>query len=699
MIILRLSGGVPQTIILWSDNNTVVDLARQPPAGHFALRGAWGGNTAGGAIHSVESTESGRLYLYNYDSKGQLIGYTECGKDANGNYTSQLQNFYVYDERDRIDYWQGSFDYVASNGNTYSDAVGYGYDYLDYEGSSTTNVGQLNQLTVSEAGLNRNTTITYSYDALYRLSGKTLKTPANWTITTGYAFRGTSTNTSMLVSNYSSTVNVNGSFAITSYVYTYDVDGNITQISDSNGNTISYEYDNLGQLTRENNEVLGKAFVYTYDNGGNRTSKVTYAYSNGTTGAQISSESYTYGNTSWGDQLTSYNGTAIEYDEIGNPKTFNGYTLSWHGRQLKEMNRNSGQSVLKFKYNADGIRTSKEVNNVEHIYTLNGTQIVSEEWDGNLLIYLYDESGSPIGMQYRTTSYAAYTFDTFYFEKNLQGDIIAVYNASGVKVLSYTYDAWGNHTTTWHNSAGTNLSAYYNPFRYRGYYYDTETQLYYLQSRYYNPAWGRFLNADGLISTGTGLLGYNMYAYCNNNPACLIDSEGEFPWIIVAVAAIALVTLAVDHALAKHYPDGISVSPPPDEDDRLQERFVYAKGGGFECSQKKISIADLDVGFYKATSVYESGELTLVEVATANASASIDFVENNAEASFVASIYTMSGSISLEFWGYKITIDAELHVGAVGGGVEFDLDDGKGEVVVPGTGIIPSIGWDVDKTN
>jgi hypothetical protein len=69
--------------------------------------------------------------------------------------------------------------------------------------------------------------------------------------------------------------------------------------------------------------------------------------------------------------------------------------------------------------NADGIRTSKEVNNVEHIYTLNGTQIVSEAWGTNLLIYLYDESGSPIGMQYRNSSYAANVFDTFYFEKNL----------------------------------------------------------------------------------------------------------------------------------------------------------------------------------------------------------------------------------------------------------------------------------------
>ena len=187
-------------------------------------------------------------------------------------------------------------------------------------------------------------------------------------------------------------MNVNGSFAITSYVYTYDVDGNITQISDSNGNTISYEYDNLGQLTRENNGVLGETYVYTYDNGGNRTSKVTYAYTTGTLGTATATQTYTY-NNAWGDQLTAVDGVAISYDAIGNPTTFDGYALTWHGRQLKEMNRNSGQSVLKFKYNADGIRTNKIVNGTNHIYTLNGTQIVSEAWGNCLLIYLYDEKG------------------------------------------------------------------------------------------------------------------------------------------------------------------------------------------------------------------------------------------------------------------------------------------------------------------
>ena len=157
---------------------------------------------------------------------------------------------------------------------------------------------------------------------------------------------------------------------------------------------------------------------------------------------------------------------------------------------------------------------------------MEGSRIVTEAWGDNLLIYLYDESGAPIGMQYRNTTYAKDRFDTFYFEKNLQGDVVAVYNSMGDPVVYYSYDAWGNQTITWRNSYGPNFNASYNPFRYRGYYYDTETGLYYLQSRYYNPQWGRFLNADGLVSTGQGLLGYNMYAYCNNNPVMGYDPLG-----------------------------------------------------------------------------------------------------------------------------------------------------------------------------
>ena len=219
--------------------------------------------------------------------------------------------------------------------------------------------------------------------------------------------------------------------------------------------------------------------------------------------------------------------------------TYGPVTHNWqNGRQLAEATK--GSYTLSFKYNDEGIRTSKTVNGVEHIYTLNGSQIVSETWGNNTLIYLYDETGSPIGMQYRTSSMAEDVFVNFFFEKNLFGDIVAVYNESGTKVITYTYDAWGNHEPDELNVVGSNAAARYNPFRYRGYYYDTDTEFYYLQSRYYDPVTGRFLNADGYASTGQGLLGYNMYTYCGNNPVNRVDPAGQF-WITVLVAIVVVV--------------------------------------------------------------------------------------------------------------------------------------------------------------
>ena len=139
-----------------------------------------------------------------------------------------------------------------------------------------------------------------------------------------------------------------------------------------------------------------------------------------------------------------------------------------------------------------------------------------------MLIYLYDNTNSPVGMMYRTNAYAADTYDYFLFEKNLQGDIVAVYNSSGTKLLSYTYDAWGNCTVT----GSTTTGAQYNPFRYRGYYYDSELGLYYLNSRYYDSQIGRFINLDALINGNSDLIGFNLFAYCSNNPVIYVDEFG-----------------------------------------------------------------------------------------------------------------------------------------------------------------------------
>ena len=193
--------------------------------------------------------------------------------------------------------------------------------------------------------------------------------------------------------------------------------------------------------------------------------------------------------------------------------------------------------VVENKYNADGIRTSKIVDGVEHKYYLNGSQIVGETWTSEgieyLLMYVYDETGSPIAIKYRTNEYSANNFDTFFLEKNLQGDIVAIYDETGVKIGEYIYDAWGNFSSvayvtdevTGEQTLEEKIVYSYNPFRYRGYYYDTDTSLYYLQSRYYNAQWGRFLNGDALLDIGA-VFGTNLFAYCLNNPVMLGDSFG-----------------------------------------------------------------------------------------------------------------------------------------------------------------------------
>ena len=113
----------------------------------------------------------------------------------------------------------------------------------------------------------------------------------------------------------------------------------------------------------------------------------------------------------------------------------------------------------------------------------------------------------------------------YYYITNLQGDVIAIAD-QGVVVVEYKYDAWGKLLSITGSEA--QMMGRLNPLRYRGYVYDQETGLYYLQSRYYNPEWGRFINADALVSTG-GLLGNNMYSYCWNNPVRYYDDLGRAP--------------------------------------------------------------------------------------------------------------------------------------------------------------------------
>ena len=294
--------------------------------------------------------------------------------------------------------------------------------------------------------------------------------------------------------------------------YTYDNNGNITAIRNGPGTEYyaKYTYDGLNQLTREDNAVLGKSWVFAYDTAGNILSKKEYAYTTGTLGAVLDTKTYTYAATGWKDRLTSFNGEAIAYDALGNPTTYRGHALTWGRIRQLESYRIDSNTLLTFAYDASGLRIRKGATT----YQLDGSRILSETRPTGTAWYYYD-NGGVCGFQYNGAKY--------YYEKNLQGDITAIYDGNGTLKAQYVYDAWGNHIITVNvDGIGT-----LNPFRYRGYYFDTETGLYYLNSRYYDPQTGRFINADVYVSTGNGILGYNMFLYCLNNVIMRIDSNGN----------------------------------------------------------------------------------------------------------------------------------------------------------------------------
>ena len=448
-----------------------------------------------------------------------------------------------YDDHGRVSHTTNIIDYLVSS-TVYNDSASTYYQYnsdgtLEYEETNLPGSGSIK----SE----------YGYDELLRVTGVS-RTAGSFDHDISYTYYSQSSTTANLISTYKSTVNG----IATTFGYTYDSKGNITKITNSGDDDITYTYDDLGQLTKEVKGNVTK--TYTYDNAGNITSIITTteiesldpdpgftpiikAVTLPTTTTTTKTLSYT--NSQWGDLLTSYDGTAITYDEIGNPLSYyNGssYTFTWEGRRLVGATR--GSNTMSFTYNDDGIRTSKTADGVTTTYYVNGGQIVAEKTDTRTIVYIYDASGAPIGMMYRTTSYAKDVWDTFWYEKNLQGDIIAIYNASGTKVATYTYsDAWGNHSVSYSNGGGS-TGAQYNPFRYRGYYYDSDLGMYYLQSRYYDAKICRFISADGYVSTGQGILGNNMFAYCGNNPVNHVDPTGEIPIGIIIVIIMSVVLLS-----------------------------------------------------------------------------------------------------------------------------------------------------------
>ena len=416
------------------------------------------------------------------------------------------------------------------------------------------------------------------YDGIGRLSGRSIKNGSSTVSQIQLSYVSGTNGTTTLVKSYR-----NGSDA--KYNYDYDANGNITKIwrgsstFENADEKFSYEYDSMNQLVRENlyygeNNSANSTYTYAYDSYGNMLGKYHYAYTTGSIANKLGIivAEYQYTDSQWGDLLTavtdgtvstgSKQNNTVSYDEMGNPTRYFGAAMTWAGKQLKYWGK-SGKYV-NFAYNEDGIRTLKNSNGVVTNYYYNGSLLigmtVGSGSSTRILRFSYDSSGSVVAVDYSTDNGS--TFNTYYYLRNAQNDIVKLIDSSGSTVVEYCYDSWGKLLSTSGSLAST--LGKNNPFRYRGYVYDEETGFYYLRSRYYDPEVRRFISADVLLSTGQGVLGHNAYAYCLNSPIIRVDLDGDFGGLILGAIVGAVVNAAVNIAstIASNAIDGGNALKP-----------------------------------------------------------------------------------------------------------------------------------------
>jgi len=467
-------------------------------------------NGRGDIIRSVDKIND-LEYRAGFDSLGRLISKDVYSTNPNTNADTFRRSVeYKYDLMNNLT--KRTFAY--SNG-TYS-VTQYFYDSYNRPLSAILQNGK---------------TFRNYYDGLNRVTKTKLNTTTP--IETVYTYVKCGSNTTNIISAEES-----NSFA---YKYAYDNNGNIVSIQNGekqsdgtyrffalSGN--DYEYDRYNQLIKDTDYVTGDITTYTYDTNGNITQKVV------ANGRESTTNTYTYGDTSWGDLLTKYNGQTITYDTIGNPLTYrDGITMTWqNGRELATYEK--GNVDVTYTYDPNGLRTRKQVLDgfvlTDYNYVYENGLLVQMTYGNHIYNFSYDANGTPVSLNHIIPN--AGLNDYYYYGVNSRGDVEALYYGDGSLYVTYDYDAYGKPlaiTSAYGpDLTNTDTVANNNPLRYRSYVYDFETGLYYLQSRYYDPTTCRFINADIYYETGQGINGYNMFAYCNNNPVMYSDPFGT--WVI-----------------------------------------------------------------------------------------------------------------------------------------------------------------------
>lgn len=432
-------------------------------------------------------------------------------------------NTLTYGTGQKISYGYDVFGNTKSikyNGNT---AFNF---YTDRNGKITRSVDSINDI---------------QYNSVFDTTGRLVRTTANSTTaesnkkflySTEYGYD--------LNNNITKLINKTPNATITNN-YTYGKDNLLTKYKMTAGYIANYTYDGLNRLTKvsvDTNSPIDTSYTY-YDSAredGNYTTNlleaetiggVTYEYSYDTLG------NITDIYRKDGDKLkTLYN---YEYYAIGNPLTYrDGIEMIWkNGRELDTFTK--GTTNVSYSYDSNSVRVSKTVDGVKYTYEyLNGKLLYETRGEAKFW-YSYDSNGILYNIRYTLSDNSAMM--SYYCTHNSRGDIVGIYNGDGVLRAQYKYDSWGNVLSVTDENGNAIISATHvgnlNPFRYRGYYQDTETGLYYLMSRYYDAVTHRFINADGYFQSGTAILDGNTFAYCANNPIYSSDPTGAF-WGIVA---------------------------------------------------------------------------------------------------------------------------------------------------------------------
>lgn len=321
--------------------------------------------------------------------------------------------------------------------------------------------------------------------------------------------------------------------------------------------TRSYESNDLGRIKGITDSVFGN-HTFDFDERGflKLADGLTILCDDNGNITNIGEKKFVYDSTIK-DRLISFNNKPISYNDTNplNPTSYDGKTFTWVGRRLKQIR---GNLTVDFEYNEQGLRIKKQTPVEEFNYFYDGDLLITLINNQYRLDFLYDENKQLYGFIYNRET-------TYFYIRDILQNIIGIIDINGNLVVKYDYTAFGICTIL--SDSTIDHIGTVNPFRYKGYYYDVETNMYYCKSRYYVPEWGRWLSGDNVrYLQPDSLTGMNLFMYCGNDHVNMIDPSGN------SAILACLVSMALSGLIT-----GLSAMANKREDESALGSFV----GGF----------------------------------------------------------------------------------------------------------------------